>query len=291
MAEACLRIGDAAPDFTANSTVGPISMSRYKGLWVVFFSHPGDFTPVCTTEFIAFAKAADQFRALNAYLLGLSVDSNPSHLAWLNSITQTTGVYIPFPVIADLSASIADMYGMIAPAVSPTQTVRSVFIIDPKQIIRAILTYPLTNGRSIPEILRLLEALQFTDQYGLATTRRLAAGRAGHRPRAPDLPADAPTPAGPLRRGTELRDLVPLLQAAGKIARSPVKRRKSAKLGDFLKRQLFYCKPASFYFECTSNSKRHKGTPNKKRARYAGPAFDLKCAYACSFTISAVSFE
>lgn len=169
MEEACLRIGDPAPDFTADSTAGPISMSRYRGMWVIFFSHPGDFTPVCTTEFIAFANAADQFRALNAYLLGLSVDSNPSHLAWLNSITQTTGVYVPFPVIADLSAKVSQMYGMIAPAVSETQTVRSVFIIDPKQIIRAILTYPNTNGRSIPEILRLLQAIQFTDQFGLAT--------------------------------------------------------------------------------------------------------------------------
>lgn len=182
MEETCLRIGDAAPDFIANSTAGPISMSSYRGLWVVFFSHPGDFTPVCTTEFIAFADATDQFRALNAYLLGLSVDSNPSHLAWLNSITQTTGKYITFPVIADLSANVARMYGMIAPAISQTQTVRSVFIIDPQQIVRAILTYPPTNGRSIPEILRLVEAIQFTDKYGLYTAADWQPGDPGIAP-------------------------------------------------------------------------------------------------------------
>jgi len=169
MEEACLRIGDTAPDFTANSTMGPISMSRYKGMWVIFFSHPGDFTPVCTTEFLAFANAVDQFRQLNAYLMGLSVDSNSSHLGWLNTITDATGTYIPFPVVADRSGDVARLYGMMAPAVSTEQTVRSVFIIDPRQIIRAILTYPPTNGRSIPEILRLLAALQFTDRTGLVT--------------------------------------------------------------------------------------------------------------------------
>ncbi|MDP4132558.1 MAG: peroxiredoxin [Bacillota bacterium] len=164
-----LTIGMKAPDFMANSSSGPLKMSDYKGKWVVFFSHPGDFTPVCTTEFLAFAKANDQFVDKNTQLLGLSIDSNPSHLAWLYAIYMTTGVTIPFPVIADRMAEVAKLYGMIAPNVSTQETVRNVFIIDPNQIIRAILIYPLTNGRSIPEIIRLLTALQTTDAEKVVT--------------------------------------------------------------------------------------------------------------------------
>jgi len=164
-----LSIGMKAPDFVANTTYGRIRMSDYAGKWVVFFSHPGDFTPVCTTEFIAFAEEATAFDDLNAQLLGLSIDSNPSHLAWIYAIYMTTGITIPFPVIADRTGDIARLYGMIAPDVSTQETVRNVFIIDPNQIIRAILIYPLTNGRSIPEILRLLEALQTTDEYKVVT--------------------------------------------------------------------------------------------------------------------------
>lgn len=164
-----LSIGMKAPDFTANTTFGPIQFSDYKGKWVVFFSHPGDFTPVCTTEFLAFAQAFPQFTELNAQLLGLSIDSNPSHLAWVYAIYAKTGVTIPFPVVADRMGEVAMKYGMIAPDASTTETVRNVFLIDPEQNIRAILVYPLTNGRSIPEILRLLQALQKTDRDKVVT--------------------------------------------------------------------------------------------------------------------------
>ncbi|MEA5042667.1 peroxiredoxin [Oscillibacter ruminantium] len=164
-----LSIGMQAPDFTAVTTFGPIKMSDFKGKWVVFFSHPGDFTPVCTTEFIAFSQAQQQFADKNTQLLGLSIDSNPSHLAWVYAIYLTTGVQIPFPVVADRMGDIARMYGMIAPDASKQETVRNVFIIDPDQKIRAILVYPLTNGRSIPEILRLVTALQTSDQYHVVT--------------------------------------------------------------------------------------------------------------------------
>ena len=164
-----LTLGMQAPDFTATTTFGPLRMSDYKGKWVVFFSHPGDFTPVCTTEFIAFSKAQPQFQAQNAQLLGLSIDSNPSHLAWVYAIHLTTGIEVPFPVVADRTGEVAQLYGMIAPDASNQETVRNVFIIDPEQKIRAILVYPLTNGRNIPEILRLLTALQTTDKYHVVT--------------------------------------------------------------------------------------------------------------------------
>lgn len=167
-----------APDFTENSTFGPITMSDYKGKWLIFFSHPGDFTPVCTTEFLAFAKEADKFKALNCELLGLSIDSNPSHLAWTNDIYLLTGTKIPFPVIADRVGEIASLYGMIAPDVSSTETVRNVYFIDPDQKIRAIFVYPLTNGRNIDEILRLLEAMQTSDKYGVVTPANYKPGDA-----------------------------------------------------------------------------------------------------------------
>jgi peroxiredoxin (alkyl hydroperoxide reductase subunit C) len=158
-----------APDFTAMTTFGPIKLSDYKGHWVILFSHPGDFTPVCTTEFVALAQANDQFEALNAKLIGLSIDSNPSHLAWVNQIYLLTGIQIPFPIIADRMAEVAGMYGMIAPDASKQETVRNVFFIDPDQIIRAILIYPLTNGRNICEIIRLLTALETTDRCNVVT--------------------------------------------------------------------------------------------------------------------------
>lgn len=164
-----LGIGMKAPNFEANTTFGPVKLSDYKGKWLILFSHPGDFTPVCTTEFIAFAKAQPEFAEKNTQLLGLSIDSNPSHLAWTYAIYMTTGVQIPFPVIADRDGSIARLYGMIAPHASTQETVRNVFFIDPNQTIRAILVYPLTNGRSIPEILRLLTALQETDRSHVVT--------------------------------------------------------------------------------------------------------------------------
>lgn len=158
-----VRIGMAAPDFEAVTSMGPVCLNNYKGKWLVLFSHPGDFTPVCTTEMIAFSKAHTYFENLNTCLLGLSIDSNSSHLAWIYDIYCRTGVKIPFPIIADRSGEIARKYGMISNDVSSTETVRNVFIIDDKGIIRAILVYPLNVGRFIPEILRLVEALQTAD--------------------------------------------------------------------------------------------------------------------------------
>jgi len=173
-----LSIGMKAPDFSANTTFGPIRFSDYKGRWVVFFSHPGDFTPVCTTEFIAFAQAYPQFLEKNVQLLGLSIDSNPSHLAWVNTIFVNSGITIPFPIVADRIGDVARLYGMIAPDASTQETVRNVFIIDPEQTIRAILIYPLTNGRSIPEIMRLVEALQKTDKDKVVTPANWQPGQA-----------------------------------------------------------------------------------------------------------------
>lgn len=164
-----LTLGMCAPQFKANSTFGPICLADYRGKWVILFSHPGDFTPVCTTEFMAFSQAWADFKDLNTQLLGLSVDSNASHLAWVMNIYRNTGVEVPFPIIEDRSMRIAKMYCMIHPGVSDTSTVRSVFFIDPDQKIRAILQYPLTNGRNIQEILRLLVALQTTDRCKIAT--------------------------------------------------------------------------------------------------------------------------
>lgn len=158
-----IKIGQIAPDFNATTTMGNISLDKYKGKWIVLFSHPGDFTPVCTTEMIAFARANPYFEALNTCLLGLSIDSNPSHLAWMYDIYCRTGIVIPFPIIADRSGEIARKYGMISNDISTTATVRNVFIIDDKQRVRAILVYPMNIGRNIPEILRIVKALQTAD--------------------------------------------------------------------------------------------------------------------------------
>ncbi len=158
-----VRIGMYAPDFEAQTTMGEISLNDYKGKWIVLFSHPGDFTPVCTTEIIAFSKADTYFKQQNACLLGLSIDSNASHLAWLYDIYCKTGIRVPFPIIADRNGTIARKYGMIANDISNTETVRNVFIIDDKGIVRAILVYPMNVGRCIPEILRVLQALQIAD--------------------------------------------------------------------------------------------------------------------------------
>lgn len=159
-----VKIGEFAPEFEAVTTMGNIKLSDYKGKWVVLFSHPGDFTPVCTTEFIAFSKANTYFEKLNTCLIGLSIDSNASHLAWLYDIYLKTGIIVPFPVIADRSGEIARKYGMISNNISSTQTVRNVFIIDDKGIIRVVLVYPMNVGRCIPEILRIIEALQMSDR-------------------------------------------------------------------------------------------------------------------------------
>ena len=163
MMNGTVKIGQKAPDFTAETTYGNISLEDYKGKWLVLFSHPGDFTPVCTTEMIAFSKAYHYFENLNTALLGLSIDSNPSHLAWMHDIYMMTGIVIPFPIIADRSGEIARRYGMISNDVSTTETVRNVFIIDDKGIVRVILVYPLNIGRFIPEIIRIIQALQMSD--------------------------------------------------------------------------------------------------------------------------------
>lgn len=158
-----------APEIEANSTMGNISLNNYRGKWVVLFSHPGDFTPVCTTEIIAFARANTYFEELNTCLIGLSVDSLPSHLAWAYDIYLKTGIKVPFPLIADLGGVIARKYGMISNDVSTTETVRNVFIIDDKGVVRLILIYPMNVGRCIPEILRAVEALQTADKYNAST--------------------------------------------------------------------------------------------------------------------------
>ncbi len=163
------RLNEPAPDFEAVTTHGPRRLADYRGKWLVLFSHPADFTPVCTTEFIAFARRYGEFRERNCELLGLSVDSNYSHLAWIRVIEEKLGQSIPFPIIADLDMKVSHAYGMIHPGASDTATVRALFVIDPQGILRAMIYYPLTNGRSIDEVLRLLTALQTTDTHGVAT--------------------------------------------------------------------------------------------------------------------------
>ncbi len=158
-----------APDFKAPTTFGEKSLSDYKGKWLVLFSHPADFTPVCTTEFIAFANRASEFNELGCELLGLSIDSTHSHLAWARSIKDKFGVTIPFPIIADLNMKVAAAYGMIQPGASDTAAVRATFIIDDKGILRAMVYYPMSNGRSIDEILRLVKAMQTSDKHSIAT--------------------------------------------------------------------------------------------------------------------------
>ena len=163
------RLNEPAPDFQAETTHGERKLSDYSGKWLVLFSHPADFTPVCTTEFMSFAKHHDDFQALNCDLLGLSIDSNFSHLAWVRNIKEKFGIDIPFPIIADISMKVAKDYGMIQPGASDTATVRATFIIDDKGMLRAMVYYPMTNGRSIPEFLRLVKALQTTDEHAVAT--------------------------------------------------------------------------------------------------------------------------
>ena len=159
-----VKIGMYAPDFEAVTTMGDIKLNDYRGKWVVLFSHPGDYTPVCTTEIIAFAKANQYFENMNTYLLGLSVDSNASHLAWIYDIYVKTGVKIPFPIIADRNGNIARKYGMISGDISNTETVRNVYIIDDVGKVRVVLSYPMNIGRFIPEIMRTIEALQMADK-------------------------------------------------------------------------------------------------------------------------------
>jgi peroxiredoxin (alkyl hydroperoxide reductase subunit C) len=169
-------IGDPAPAFKARTTQGMISFPEdYQGKWVILFSHPADFTPVCTTEFITFAGIAEELQALNCELIGLSIDSIYAHIAWLRTIQERIewkghkNVRVEFPVIEDLTMEVAHKYGMVQPGASSTQAVRAVYFIDPKATIRAIIYYPLSCGRNFDEIRRLLVAMQTADEHGVAT--------------------------------------------------------------------------------------------------------------------------
>lgn len=172
------RINEAAPDFEAKSTQGPLKLSDYKGKWVVLFSHPADFTPVCTTEFVEFAKHSDEFKQRDVQLIGLSVDSVPAHIAWIRNINQNFGVNVDFPVIADLDTKVAQKYGLIHPGASETATVRAVFVIDPNGIVRALVYYPMSLGRNIEEVLRIVDALQTADANACSTPANWKPGEA-----------------------------------------------------------------------------------------------------------------
>ncbi|MCB0668545.1 MAG: peroxiredoxin [Saprospiraceae bacterium] len=163
------RIGDKAPDFEAMTTIGRIRFSDYaKDKWLILFSHPADFTPVCTTEMSGFAKRKSEFTALNTELMGLSIDSVHAHLGWVDNVRKNTGVYFDFPIIADIDMKVAKLYGMLQPNESETAAVRAVFFIDPRKTIRLIMYYPLNVGRNMDEILRALEALQISDKHKVA---------------------------------------------------------------------------------------------------------------------------
>jgi peroxiredoxin (alkyl hydroperoxide reductase subunit C) len=170
------KIGDRAPDFQANSSKGPISLKDYKGKWVVLFSHPADFTPVCTTEFIEFARRYEEFEKRNAQLIGLSIDSVYSHIAWLLQIEKISGIEVKFPVIADLSMEVSRLYGLIHERASTTSTVRAVFFIDPEGVVRALIYYPASTGRNIDEIMRVLDSLIYVDSFMIATPANWKAG-------------------------------------------------------------------------------------------------------------------
>jgi peroxiredoxin (alkyl hydroperoxide reductase subunit C) len=170
------RIGDPAPSFTANSTQGVINFpGDFAGKWVIFFSHPADFTPVCTSEFMTFASMREQFAAYNTQLVGLSVDGLYSHIAWLRTIREKIqfrdmkDVDVTFPLIDDITMEVAKRYGMIMPGEDSTKAVRAVFVVDPKCMIRAIIYYPLSLGRNFDELLRVIKALQTADHFEVAT--------------------------------------------------------------------------------------------------------------------------
>lgn len=176
-ASAFPRLNEAAPAFKAKTTHGERSLDDYKGRWLILFSHPADFTPVCTTEFIGFARAYDTFKSMNCDLLGLSVDSLFSHIAWTRNIKDRFDVAIPFPVIEDIKMEVASAYGMVHPGAADTQAVRATFFIDPHGVLRAMVYYPMSNGRSIAEFVRLLSALQTSDKHAVATPEGWAPGR------------------------------------------------------------------------------------------------------------------
>lgn len=163
------RIGDIAPDFTAPTTHGEIAFGKWReGKWALLFSHPADFTPVCSTELTEFARRQKEFEQRGVKLVGISVDSIHSHLAWTQNLQQILDVRLPYPLIADSSRRVSELYGMIHPGESETVTVRSLFVIDPKGTIRAIIYYPLNVGRNVDEVLRVVDALQTADGKGVA---------------------------------------------------------------------------------------------------------------------------
>ena len=163
------RLNEPAPSFSARTTYGDRKLEDYRGKWLILFSHPADFTPVCTTEFIGFAQAAPRFAEMGCELLGLSIDSLFSHLAWVRNIKEKFGVEIPFPIIEDIKMDVARAYGMVHPGAADTQAVRATFFIDPKGVLRAMVYYPMSNGRSIDEFVRMLEAMQTSDANKIAT--------------------------------------------------------------------------------------------------------------------------
>src|SRR5437763_15645541 len=201
------RINEPAPDFQAKSTHGMIRLSDYtsKGKWVLLFSHPADFTPVCTTEFVEFARHNAEFEKRNVQLVGNSIDSVYSHIAWVRNIESHFKINIPFPVIADLDQKVAKAFGMVHEAVSDTATVRAVFFIDPKHTIRALLYYPLNLGRSVDELLRVFEALQTADQNACALPANWKHGDAVIVP-APITQADAQKRVESNGNGLEVTD-------------------------------------------------------------------------------------
>ena len=173
------RINESAPDFQAKSTHGVIRLSDYtgRGKWVLLFSHPADFTPVCTTEFVEFARNYQEFEKRNVQLIGISVDSVYAHIAWVRNIEQNFSVKVEFPVVADLDQKVAASFGMVHEAVSDTAAVRAVFFIDPKGVIRALLYYPLSLGRNIAEIVRVFDALQTADANACSTPANWVPGK------------------------------------------------------------------------------------------------------------------
>jgi len=196
------RINEPAPDFEARTTHGVKKLEDYKGKWLVLFSHPADFTPVCTNEFMAFAKRHTDFKALNCELLGLSIDSYYSHVAWIRNIKEKFDVEIPFPIIEDLNMKVARAYGMIHPGAADTSAVRATFVIDPEGVLRAMVYYPMSNGRSIDEFVRLVSALQTSDANGVATPE---AWQPGDKVIVPP-PADMDAAAARMDEGYECTD-------------------------------------------------------------------------------------
>lgn len=164
-----LRIGEVAPDFQARTTMGELRLSDYRGRWVLLFSHPGDFTPVCTSEFVALSRAADRFEALNCALVAISVDSLYAHLGWIRAIRDHFGVTVGFPIVEDPSMVIGRAYGMIAADAIDAATLRATFFIDPDGVVRARICYPATVGRSVEELLRVVAALQRVDRDNVVT--------------------------------------------------------------------------------------------------------------------------